>query len=184
MSPGEKWMLQLSVDSWDILLKVCVFTCCKTWILASFIPTDAVAFRSTHFGTSTGSVYLDDVDCRGIESSLIDCPHSTLISCSGYYAGNAGVRCQGTNAGIHTSEILNSYTATTCSIISLLHCIIMLHAPSHLFMSCLGTLQYQWVSLWRYCCKTCFCIKFNTEWKSLSWAFYTLHHKWKEKKRK
>ena len=30
MSPGEKWMLQLSVDSWDILLKVCVFTCCKT----------------------------------------------------------------------------------------------------------------------------------------------------------
>ena len=72
-----------------------------------FFPTDAVAFRYTQFGISTGSVYLDSVDCSGSESNLIDCPRSTAVSCS-YYAGNAGVRCQGTNVGNYTSEILDT----------------------------------------------------------------------------
>ena len=73
-----------------------------------FFLIDAVAFRSTQFGISTGSVYLDNVDCSGSESNLIDCPRSTAISCSSYYAGNAGVRCQGTNVGNYTSEILDT----------------------------------------------------------------------------
>lgn len=59
----------------------------------SFFSIGAVAFSSAYFGSSTGPVYLDDVDCSSSESVLIDCPHSSLISCS---YGNAGVRCQGT----------------------------------------------------------------------------------------
>ena len=62
-----------------------------------FTPTGAVAFTSALFGAGTGSVYLDEVECSGSESHLIDCPRSATISCYQPYTsrGGAGVRCQG-----------------------------------------------------------------------------------------
>ena len=65
-----------------------------SWKNQFYLPTDAVAFSSTQFGAGAGPVYLDNVDCTGSETVLIDCPHSSFISC---YTSNkgAGVRCQG-----------------------------------------------------------------------------------------
>ena len=36
-------------------------------------PPDAVAFTYAHFGTGTGPIYLNNVDCSGSEDSLIEC---------------------------------------------------------------------------------------------------------------
>lgn len=56
------------------------------------MPTDAVAFSSTHFGVGAGPIHLDNVDCKGNESKLVDCSHGSFVSC---FRRNAGVRCQG-----------------------------------------------------------------------------------------
>ena len=62
------------------------------------MPTDAVAFSSALFGAGTGPIHLDNVDCIGSESNLIDCPHSSNVHCLYGHNEDAGVRCQGTFA--------------------------------------------------------------------------------------
>ena len=64
-------------------------------LCSTFISTDAVAFGDAHFGPGTGPILLDDLDCNGSESSLIDCSQSSYISCYYGHAEDAGVRCQG-----------------------------------------------------------------------------------------
>ena len=69
--------------------------CIQTLILSVFVPTDAVAFGSAHFGAGTGTIYLDNVGCSGSEANLIDCSRSSTVSCSSGHSEDAGVRCQG-----------------------------------------------------------------------------------------
>ena len=59
----------------------------------SYLPTDAVAF---HFGNGNGQIYLNNVDCTGSESNLLNCSRSSFVSCSGGHSWDAGVRSQGT----------------------------------------------------------------------------------------
>ena len=66
--------------------------------LAWLVLTDAVAFTDAHFGTGTGPIYLDEVECSGRENRLIDCSRSSFVSCQWgrrRTRGGAGVRCQG-----------------------------------------------------------------------------------------
>ena len=63
-------------------------------IVYTLILTDAVAFLNSHFGASSGALYLDEVQCTGRETNLTDCPRSSSISCSSVHS-YAGVRCQG-----------------------------------------------------------------------------------------
>ena len=60
-------------------------------------PTGAVAFSSAHFGAGIGPIYLDDVDCTGSESNLIECSRSSNVTCTSGHSQDAGVRCQGKN---------------------------------------------------------------------------------------
>ena len=60
----------------------------------AFFP-GAVAFSNAHFGAGVGPIQLDNVDCTGSESSLIDCSHSSTVTCTNGHSENAGVRCQG-----------------------------------------------------------------------------------------
>ena len=59
------------------------------------MPTGAVAFSRAHFGAGAGSIFLDNVDCSGSESRLIDCSRSSFVSCYYGHSEDAGVRCQG-----------------------------------------------------------------------------------------
>ena len=58
------------------------------------LSTGALAFGNVQFGSGVGPIQLESVDCRGSETNLIDCSHTSFISCY-YYRRGAGVRCQG-----------------------------------------------------------------------------------------
>ena len=59
------------------------------------LATDAIAFANAKFGAGIGSVYLDDVQCSGSETSLLNCTYdSNTGDCT--HSSDAGVRCQGT----------------------------------------------------------------------------------------
>ena len=64
-------------------------------LLITSIPTDAVAFSNAHFGAGAGPIHLDNVDCSGSESNLLDCSSSSTVSCFYGHSEDAGVRCQG-----------------------------------------------------------------------------------------
>ena len=44
-----------------------------------------------------GPIHLDDVNCRGSETSLISCPYNPIDNCA--HTEDAGVRCQGCITG-------------------------------------------------------------------------------------
>ena len=55
----------------------------------------ATAFTSAYFGQGTGSIWIDDAQCTGSESRLIDCTHDTsTVDCG--HSEDAGVRCSTT----------------------------------------------------------------------------------------
>ena len=54
-----------------------------------------MAFSSAHFGRGVGPIFLDDVGCSGSENNLINCSHSSSVSCYSGHSQDAGVRCQG-----------------------------------------------------------------------------------------
>ena len=56
--------------------------------------TDAVAYNNSHFGVGTGPIYLEIVACSGSEGKLIDCSHTSIVSCTNDHTQDAGVRCQ------------------------------------------------------------------------------------------
>ena len=60
-----------------------------------FMPTDAVAFSHAHFGAGSGPIHLNNVDCSGSETNLINCSQNSLFYCHSGHSADAGVRCQG-----------------------------------------------------------------------------------------
>ena len=64
-------------------------------LITLLYATDAVAFSGAHFGAGAGTIYLDEVDCTGSETTLIDCPRGSSVYCRNGHAEDAGVRCQG-----------------------------------------------------------------------------------------
>ncbi len=51
----------------------------------------AVALSRATFGIGSGEIYLDDVQCVGTETGLVDCPHTAEHNCG--HSEDAGVRC-------------------------------------------------------------------------------------------
>ena len=66
-----------------------------------FPTTGAVAFRDTSmFGSTSGPVFLDQLDCQGTETSVIEC--SNIIGLSECDSTEiAGVQCIGEHNGIN-----------------------------------------------------------------------------------
>ena len=56
-----------------------------------YTSAGAIAVTGAHFGQGSGSIHIDDVQCSGNESALIQCTHTTQHDCS--HTEDAGVRC-------------------------------------------------------------------------------------------
>ena len=63
----------------------------KTYYALSFIGATRLLGRSVVDGT--GQIVLDDLQCTGSESRLIDCPHNGLGNHNCDHTDDAGVRC-------------------------------------------------------------------------------------------
>ena len=60
------------------------------------IVIDSLAFSNAHFGSGSGSIFLDNVGCDGSENNLLDCYYAAGSGCGGH-TEDVGVRCQGMN---------------------------------------------------------------------------------------
>jgi hypothetical protein len=58
-----------------------------------FPNTGAVALTLGRVPDGTGQIWLDNVNCRGTETRLIDCPANPLGSHNCVHAEDAGVMC-------------------------------------------------------------------------------------------
>ena len=54
----------------------------------------ATAYRYGRFGRGNGSIYLDNLNCYGSESRLIDCYHSGIGIHNCDHSDDASLRCQ------------------------------------------------------------------------------------------
>jgi len=64
---------------------------------SSVICTDSVPLGGAYFGMGGGAILLNNVRCRGIESSLLECNSNPIGQPDGCdHSEDAGVRCQGT----------------------------------------------------------------------------------------
>ena len=54
---------------------------------------DTMAYTSTYFDQGAGPIHLDDIQCTGNETRLLDCPHTTVHNCT--HSEDAGVVCIG-----------------------------------------------------------------------------------------
>ena len=62
-------------------------------LLCSHLQSGATAVSFATFGAGTGSIWLDNVQCVGTESRLIDCPANAIGSHNCQHSEDAGVRC-------------------------------------------------------------------------------------------
>ena len=66
-------------------------TACRCKLITYLIGVTAVSFAT--FGAGTGSIWLDNVQCVGTETRLIDCPANAIGSHNCVHSEDAGVRC-------------------------------------------------------------------------------------------
>lgn len=67
------------------LSEVCIRLC--------LMVVGAVALSRATFGAGSGSIWLDNVQCSGTESSLANCPANAIGSHNCAHFEDAGVRC-------------------------------------------------------------------------------------------
>ena len=75
-------------DSWDTRDAAVV---CRQ---LGFNSSGALAFSEASFGSGTGPIFFDDIDCTGSEETLISCPHQDTQGVNCFHDSDAGVRCQ------------------------------------------------------------------------------------------
>ena len=93
MTHGATLMPMWHVDSWDIVVQVRKYIIQTTASQNHAFCTGALAYSYSRFGRGTGGIFLDNMNCRGTESRLIDCRHSGIGVHNCDHTDDAGVRC-------------------------------------------------------------------------------------------
>ena len=68
---------------------LCLFLC-------MFINAAGVPYSNAFFGSGTGSIFLDDVQCSSSSSQLLECPSRPILDNNCAHSSDAGVGCEGT----------------------------------------------------------------------------------------
>ena len=71
------------------LLSVCL-------LLTQSLSAGSLALDGAYFGSGIGDILLDNVVCRGTESSLLECNTNPIGQHNCDHSEDAGVRCEGT----------------------------------------------------------------------------------------
>ena len=53
------------------------------------------AYSNAYFGSGSGPIFLDDVQCTSSASKLLECPSRQILSHNCLHSADAGVRCEG-----------------------------------------------------------------------------------------
>ena len=77
---------------------------------------DSLPLHGAFFGSGSGPIFLDNVVCRGTESSLLECRINPIRQHNCDHSEDAGVRCNGitscmfviNDACIHNSVIIGN----------------------------------------------------------------------------
>ena len=100
MISGAPMMLKWHADNLDSLLMVIYIIAFHLSFHRTlfFLFSGAIAYSNARFGRGTGHILLDNVECTGGESRLLDCYNyggvGVYSSNCGHY-DDAGVRCNG-----------------------------------------------------------------------------------------
>ena len=97
----SKEALSQSQVAWSKILSICYNNhgVCISKLALHYITVShagAIAYSFARFGRGNGSIFLDNLYCRGTESRLVDCPHSGIGVHNCDHSADASLRCQGT----------------------------------------------------------------------------------------
>ena len=67
----------------------------KLYVHSYKIPTAAISYHNAKFGEGNGPVFLNNLECSGSESRLLDCEQSTVGNNLCDHSNDVGVRCYG-----------------------------------------------------------------------------------------
>ena len=101
MTPGTALMLLWSASSWDMhILEVSEYSCYFFYMLVYHahcpsICADGRTYSNAYFGTGSGPIFLDDVQCTSSASQLLECPSRPILSHNCLHSADAGVGCEG-----------------------------------------------------------------------------------------
>ena len=76
-------------------------------LILSILGT-SVAVQGAFFGSGSGSIILDNVLCRGSESSLLECNTNPIGQHNCDHSEDAGVRCNG-NVYLHPVIVVDFF---------------------------------------------------------------------------
>ena len=98
MTTGISLMLLWSVNSWDMhTLEVSMPTHSVSVGLVTLLLSFAggKAYSNARFGTGSGPIFLDDVQCSSSSNQLLECPTRPILSHNCLHSADAGVGCEG-----------------------------------------------------------------------------------------
>ena len=100
MTSGTALMLLWSASSWDMhILEVseysCYFFICLFIMHIVPLCADGRTYSNAYFGTGSGPIFLDDVQCTSSSRQLLECPSRPILSHNCLHSADAGVGCEG-----------------------------------------------------------------------------------------
>ena len=82
----------------------------KVWLhsisISFYICTGGRAYSNAYFGTGSGPIFLDDVQCSSSFNQLLQCSSSPILSNDCLHSADAGVGCE----GMLCNEVTITYT--------------------------------------------------------------------------
>lgn len=90
---GMYMILKLFANSWDMAKVNVKYNFFMYIYNLHIIPNaDATGYSNARYGPGSGSIVMDDVECRGTESRLYDCVHTSSHNCG--HSEDASVLCE------------------------------------------------------------------------------------------
>ncbi|XP_046574468.1 LOW QUALITY PROTEIN: deleted in malignant brain tumors 1 protein-like [Haliotis rubra] len=86
-------------------------------VCRSFGFTDGEAIAKAYFGSGSGAVFLDDVECQGFETDLSQCRKSKWKDHDCDHTEDVGVYCYNSTDGVFKMQLTEGSTATTLNTI-------------------------------------------------------------------